>query len=77
LLKPLVRHVLSFYGEEAMNNDSKATLEAIERLLVADRVGVRRALETVYQLGRLDGQMEVARLTEKSLAELLTKTVVL
>ena len=35
------------------------TLASIERVLVADRCSVREALEAAYQLGRIDGMLEV------------------
>ena len=35
------------------------TLASIERVLVADRCGVREALEAAYRLGRLDGMLEM------------------
>lgn len=53
-----------------MNSDSKATLDSIERLLVADRENPRTALEAAYQLGKIDGQIEIALVAERAMARI-------
>lgn len=47
-----------------MNESAQATLASIEALLTLDAVSARLALEAAYRLGKLDGQIEMARLAE-------------
>lgn len=54
-----------------MNESDKATLATLERLVIADRASVAKALETAYQLGNLNGQLAVARITESTMSEIL------
>jgi len=49
---------------------TKTTLANIEALLVGERANPREALEAAYQLGRLDGMMEMALLAEKTVNEI-------
>lgn len=58
-----------------MSNDDKATLATIEALLVRDLVSVRDALEAAYQLGRITGGLEMARIGENVMQEALAKVL--
>jgi len=53
-----------------MDAATKNTLANIEALLVGERANPHEALEAAYQLGRLDGMMEMALLAEKSVGEI-------
>ena len=53
-----------------MNEADKSTLSSLELLLVADRVSPKAALDAAYNLGRLSGQIEMARVGETVLADL-------
>ena len=54
-----------------MTNDTKETLETLERLIVRDAVSVHAAIQAAYQLGRVDGQIEMAAIGQSKVAELL------
>ena len=41
------------------------TLASIERVLVADRCGVREALEAAYQLGKVDALLDIMTLCKE------------
>jgi hypothetical protein len=47
-----------------MNPADRASLANIERLLIADRISVAKALEGAYLLGELSGKVEMARIAE-------------
>lgn len=44
-----------------MNDSTKETLGTIERLLAANLVSTKAAIKLAYQLGKFDGQLEMAR----------------
>lgn len=53
-----------------MNETSKVTLASIEALLVSEMASPHEALQAAYQLGRIDGQLEMANIGEGLLKEL-------
>lgn len=55
-----------------MSETDKATLASIERLLIADRISVAKALEGAYLLGELTGKISMARVAEATAHEVLT-----
>lgn len=55
-----------------MTDSDKATLASIAALIVADRISVAKALETAYTLGEFSGKLEMARITEGRVHEVLT-----
>lgn len=54
-----------------MTESDKAALASIERLLIADRISVAKALEGAYVMGELSGKIEMARLAEGRVHEVL------
>lgn len=54
-----------------MNDDAKATLATIERCVVRDAVSVHAALQAAYNLGRVDGQLEMAKISSRLVEELI------
>jgi hypothetical protein len=48
------------------------TLASIEAVLICDRVSVREALRAAYRLGRLDGMLEMAKISERSIKEAMS-----
>jgi hypothetical protein len=52
---------------------SAETLASIEAVLICDGVSVREALRAAYQLGRLDGMLEMAKISESSLKQIFEK----
>lgn len=55
-----------------MTETDKTTLASIAALLVADRISVAKALEGAYLLGEMAGKVEMARITEGKLKEVLS-----
>lgn len=55
-----------------MNESDKATLASIASLLIADRISVAKALEGAYLLGEFTGKLEMARVTQGRVHEVLT-----
>ena len=43
-----------------MNDDTKATLDSLERLLLADATDPRPALEAAYRIGEIEGMLKVS-----------------
>lgn len=54
-----------------LDDTTKATLQSIEAMLVADRVSVSTAIEAAYRLGHLDGMVKMARVGEERVGELI------
>jgi hypothetical protein len=54
-----------------MNDATLQTLAAIERCLLAGDTNSTKALKAAYELGRMDGLLEMARVGEEKMAELL------
>ena len=47
-----------------MTNSSAETLLTMERLLIAEKAGVREVIQAAYRLGVLDGQLELAAVVQ-------------
>jgi hypothetical protein len=54
-----------------MNDATIQTLAAIERCLLAGDTNSTKALKAAYELGRMDGLLDMARVGEAKAAELL------
>lgn len=52
-------------------DSSMETLLTMERLLIADKAGVREALQAAYRLGVLDGQLQMAAVGQKAVESVL------
>jgi hypothetical protein len=54
-----------------VNDETIQTLAAIERCLLAGDTNSTKALKAAYELGRMDGLLDMARVGERKAAELL------
>jgi hypothetical protein len=54
-----------------VNDSTIQTLAAIERCLLAGDTNSTKALKAAYELGRMDGLLEMAKVGEQKAAELL------
>jgi hypothetical protein len=54
-----------------VNDATIQTLAAIERCLLAGDTNSTKALKAAYELGRMDGLLDMARVGERKAAELL------
>ena len=54
-----------------MNDTSREMLTNMEKLLVRNFTSPKEALEAAYRLGRLDGAMEVAKIGEKQIEDVM------
>lgn len=50
---------------------SKATLETLERLVVNEAATARSVIEAAYQLGKIDGGLEMTTIVQRSVEKLL------
>jgi hypothetical protein len=57
--------------EGQVNDATLQTLAAIERCLLAGDTNSTKALKAAYELGRMDGLLDMARVGEAKAAELL------
>jgi DNA polymerase/3'-5' exonuclease PolX len=54
-----------------MTDDTIQTLAAIERCLLAGDTNSTKALKAAYELGRMDGLLDMAKVGEQKAADLL------
>jgi hypothetical protein len=54
-----------------MNDATTQTLAAIERCLLAGDTNSTKALKAAYEMGRMDGLLEMAQAGEQKMVELL------
>jgi DNA polymerase/3'-5' exonuclease PolX len=54
-----------------MNDQTLQTLAAIERCLLAGDTNSTKALKAAYELGRMDGLLDMAKVGERKAADLL------
>jgi hypothetical protein len=54
-----------------VTDTTKDTLATLERLIVRDAVSPHAALQAAYQLGKLDGGMEMAQIGERAVEEFI------
>lgn len=58
-----------------MTDADKVTLECIESLLVSERISVAKALEGAFLIGELSGKLEMARIKDGQLKEVMAEWV--
>lgn len=52
-------------------NASNETLATLERLIVRDAVSVHAAIQAAYRLGVVDGQLQMAKVGQEQLENLI------